>query len=208
MKQTRILGTVIAVALMLFGIAPVASPQTNVDILDGQWFKVKLSLKGYRIADDNETVLGKGAGSASAYLYFAYTEDIENHDASTYTIKTCMQDDMDDNTWYKNTSAPISIADIYGTTYPQVWDLKQISLTFSNGADTFTVYPTFYMKINANGSELKTATINNIVCTLFADLPGGADGKYATGSCSLSGPLVPLAKQGTIPADCRLDDGF
>ena len=201
MKQTRILGTVIAVALMLFGIAPMASPQTNVDILDGQWFKVNLSLKGYTIAADGETVLGKGAGSKKAYLYFGYLED---GDASTYTITTSMQDDLDVNKWHKNTSTPISIGDIYGATYPQVWDLGNISLQFDDGVNGFTVYPTFYTKITANGTILKNATINNVVCTLNAKLEGG---EYATGSCLLSGPLVPTVKVGRmVPLACQLSD--
>ena len=204
MKQTRILGTVIAVALMLFGIAPVASPQTNVDILDGQWFKVKLSLKGYRIADDNETVLGKGAGSASAYLYFAYTEDIENHDASTYTITTCMQDDLDDNIWHKNASDPIPIDRIYGATYPEVWLLStQIFLIFQNGISDYAILPIFYTKITAdkaNPATLKNATISNVECMFEASLP---DADFGYGSCSLSGRLIPAAKVATkVPAAC------
>jgi len=199
MNGTKILGTVLAVALMVFMITPITSAQTSAGILHDQWFSVNLNLKGYTIADDDETVLGKGAGSEKAYLHFAYTDN--GIDTPTYTITTCMQDDLNDTIWYRNTSEPISIASIYGATYPQVWDLGGISLHFDNGVNGYTLYPTFYTKIKTAGDTLKSASISNVVCTLNAKLEGG---EYATGSCILNGPLVPTAKVETaVPLLCR-----
>ena len=193
MNGMKILGTVLAVSLMIFVIAPVASAQTYAGILDGQWFKVNLSLKGYMIS--GETVLGKRSGSAHAYLYMSYG-------ASGYTITTCMQDDVNDNIWYLWTAlTPLPIANIYGATYPQVWEFDANYLQFYNGADTFNVYPTFYTKITADGGTLKNATISNVTCALYADL---GSGEYGTGSCTIKGPLVPAAKVATtVPAACR-----
>jgi len=193
--KLRIYGTVLAVSVMIFVMAPIAFAQQYADILHGQWFKLNLSLKGYTIGADGETVLGKGSGSAHAYLYMSYG-------ASGYTITTCMQDDNDDNIWHLWTAlTPIPIANIYGATYPQVWDFQGNSLQFYNGAETHNAYPTFYTKITAEGATLKNASISNVACAVYVDLKGG---EYGTGSCTIKGPLVPAAKVGTaVPAPCR-----
>jgi hypothetical protein len=197
MNGTKSFGTVLAVVLVVFVITPIASAQTSAGILHDQWFKVNLSLKGYTIADDGETVLGRGAGSKKTYLHFLYTDIGPD---STYTITTCVQDDLNDNIFHKNTSAAISIVDIYGVTYPQVWDLGSISLQFEDGVDAFTVHPTFFTRITAVGDTLKNATISNVACTFNAKLELG---EYATGSCILNGPLVPGAKvERMVPAPC------
>jgi len=196
MNGMKILGTVLGVSLMIFVMAPTASAQTYAGILDGQWFKLNLSMKGYQIKADGETVSGKGAGSTHAYLYMSY-----NVIDQSYTIMTCMQDDVTDNVWYTRTGAPISINEIYGATYPQVWDFQGTPLQFFNGADTFNAYPTFYTKVTADGATLKNATISNVACSLYVDLGGG---EYGTGSCTLKGSLVPAAKVPTsVPGGCQ-----
>jgi hypothetical protein len=209
MKGTKIVGMVLAVAVMIFVFASVASAQIHANILNNQWFKIKLGLKGYEIAGD--TVLGKGAGSITAYLYFSYA-------ANAYTITTCMQDDDNDNTWYKNTDfvndpntaesinpSVISIDDIYGEVYPQVWEFGGTYLWFYNGIDSFYAYPTLYTKITADGATLKNASISNVACILSAQFSGDEDGDYAAGSCSISGPLVSAANvaKGKVPAGCQ-----
>jgi hypothetical protein len=197
MKGTRMCVTVLAVVLAAFVFISNASAQTYAGILDGRWFKVNLSVKGYTIAADGETVLGKGAGSLHAYLQFAY-DDL----ATSYTITTCMEDDIKGNGWHKgNSSGPISIANIYGVTYPQVWDLQGISLSFTDGVASYDIYPTFYTKITADGGTFKNASISNVACAVYAHLEGG---EYGTGSCTIKGPLVPAAKVETmVPAACR-----
>ncbi len=197
MNRMRILGMVLAVALMIFVMAPIASAQQYAGILNDQWFKVNLSVKGYTIAADGETVLGKRAGSLHAYLHFAY-DDI----ATSYSIITCMEDEIKGNGWHKgNSSGPISIANIYGATYPQVWDLQGISLSFSDGVTLFDIYPTFYTKVKADGGTLKNASISNVACAVSADFGGG---EYGTGSCTITGPLVPAAKvTKLVPAACQ-----
>jgi hypothetical protein len=195
MKGIKILGMVLAVGLMVFMIAPIASAQTNADILDGQWFKVKASFKGYSIADDEETVLGKGSGTTTTYLLFNY--DVN----SGYTITTCMQDTFFDTLWHKTVNTPISTDYIYGATYPQVWDFQGNYLRFYDGENTYDIYPTFYTKITADGTTLKNANIVNVACAIYADL---VNDEYGLGSCSLSGPLVKPSQVATrVPADCR-----
>lgn len=196
MNGTKILGTLLAVALMIFVVASTASAQVYAGILNGQWFKLNLSMKGYRMGTDGETVLGKGSGAAHAYLYVQY-----NDSDQWYTLVTCMQDDVNDNVWYQRMmGAPIPIANIYGATYPQVWDFQSNPLQFYNGADTFSAYLTFYTKITAEGSTLKNATISSVACALYVDFAGG---EYGIGSCTIKGPLVPTAKVGTtVPAAC------
>ncbi len=192
-----ILGIVLAVAMMIFVMPPIALAQQYAGILNGQWFKVNLSVKGYTIGADGETVLGKGAGSLHAYLHFAY-----DNLATSYSIITCMEDDIKGNGWHKgNSSGPISIANIYGASYPQVWDLQGISLSFSDGVTSFDIYPTFYTKITADGGTLKNASISNVACAVYADLGGVG---YGTGSCTIKGSLVLPGKVATtVPAACQ-----
>jgi hypothetical protein len=202
MNGTKFFGSVLAVLVMVFMFAPIASAQQYAGILDGQWFKVNLSVKGYKISDsDGETVLGKGAGSIPVYLYFDWT-DLGS--TSTYTITTCMENDMSGLGWYKRTSATIPIENVYGAVYPQVWELGGTYLEFYNGVDTFYAYPTFYTKITAdkkNAASLKNASISNVVCTLSADIV--SEDMYATGSCALNGPLIFAANVAKkVPAAC------
>jgi hypothetical protein len=167
MKGTKIFRTVFAVALVVLIIPPIASAQQYGNILDGKWFKVKMSAKGYVIAlpppdGDGETVLAKGSWASAAgslYLHMSY-------DIAGYTVTTCMRDDRDYNVWHKNTSAPISTADIYGATYPQVWDFKGIPLVFYDGITVHSVYPTLYTKITAEGSNLRSTSISNVSCSV------------------------------------------
>ena len=200
MKGTKTFGMVLAVVAMIFVFASVASAQTYAGILDGQWFKIKLGVKGYRVATGTDTVLGKGSGSISAYLYFDYTGI---NGTGTYSIITCTQDDLNPSQYHVivNSDA-ISTDDIYGQTYPEVWDFGGTPLVFDDGSGLFSAYPTFYTKISADGATLKNASISNVACSLYADLTDddqGAD--YATGSCSISGPraLPPKVPQACLP---------
>ena len=192
MNTKRIFGIGLAVALVVFMIAPIASAQVDADILDGQWFKVTASLKGYEISGD--TVLGNGTIGGTVYLHTTYT-------TGQYTITTCTQDKHDDNVWHKIDTNTISIVDIYGATYPQVWDFGDKPVVFSDGPDTYSAYPTLYTKITVDPkSNLKSATISTVSCSAYGDLDNG---NYITGSCTLKGSLVP-ATQVTkkVPSSC------
>jgi len=203
MNGTKIIGMVLAVVLVAFVFASVALAQTNAGILNGQWFKLSLSMKGYVIDNASDAVLKKGGGSAHAYLHMVY-----DGTKQWYTITTCMQDMNNDTIWYKNTGAPISIDNIYGATYPEVWEFDANNLQFdggfANGGNTYYVYPTFYTKITpdkANPAKLTNATISNVGCMVYVDIGTGG---YGTGSCTIKGSLVPAAKVGTtVPLGCQ-----
>jgi hypothetical protein len=195
MKGTKIVGPVLAVAVLVFMIAPLASAQSNANILNGEWFKIKLGVKGYRTSGD--TVLGKGSGSLNAYLHFDHSAG----SPGSYTVYTCTQNDLNPATYSLNlVGSVISLNDIYGETYPQVWDFGGTPLVFDNGAGEFSAYPTLYTKISTTNGALKSAGISNVACSLYADLRDddqGAD--YATGSCSIAGPRVTADK---VPSQC------
>jgi len=193
MNGMKIFGTVLVVAVMVFMIGSIAQAQQYPGILDNQWFKVKVSLKGYEI--DGETVLGKGAGGGTVYLRMTYD------DGGTYWIRTCTQDDYDDNKWHRVDDNQILMADIYGAVYPQVWDFDGTPILFYNGQSTYNAYPTLYTKITADGPTLKKATISTVSCAVWADLLDS--GHYITGSCTISGSTIPASKVATtVPADC------
>ena len=131
MNGKKIFGMVLAVALMVFLIAPIASAQQFAGILDGQWFKIKASMKGYEIDNNHETVTGKGSGNGTVYLKMTYV-------APKYSITTCMQDDENDSKWWKIPDQEIISTDnIYGAIYPQVWDFDGNPILFYDGYTTF-----------------------------------------------------------------------
>jgi hypothetical protein len=201
MNGMKILGTVLVVSLMIFVMASIASAQPYDGILHNQWFKLTLSMKGYEVDSDGETVMGKGGGSTHAYLYMSYT-------GTGYTITTCMQDMDNDDIWNQWTApAPIPIDNIYGATYPQVWDFQANNLEFDGGKNTYSVYPTFYTKITADKADpakLKNATISNVSCAVYVDMVSGG---YGCGSCTIKGSLIPAAKVPTTvpggPTGCQ-----
>ena len=195
MNRTRMCVTVLAVVLVAFVFASSASAQTNASILDGQWFKLKGSMTGYTLGDDDETVLGKGGGPAPiTYLLFSY-------DGSTgYTLTTCVQDDFIPDSWHKTDSAPLSTDNIYGATYPQIWEFGGIPIVLFDGYSTVSLYTTLYITITAEGAFLNKAKIKSLTCGVSADI----EGNYAVGSCKLTGSLIPAAKVlTTVPALCR-----
>ena len=198
MNKMKSFGSVLTVLVMIFMFSPITSAQQYAEILHDQWFKAKVGMKVYKIDFDHETVLGKGAGAISAYLHFVYS-GLD----SSYTITTCMQDDLDDNIWHKDTSDPIRKSRIYGATYPEVWVLPtEIFLSFQDGISEYAILPIFYTKITADGSTLKNATISNVGCMFEADI---GDVEYFLGSCSLSGSLIPTAKVATKISSACLD---
>ena len=189
---------------MVFVIVPIASAQLYPDILNNQWFKIKLGLKGYKIITP-DTVLGKGAGSITSYLYFSYNDNPDPA-PDTYTITTCTQDDLNPTEYHARViTDAFSIDNVYGEIYPQVWDFGGTPLVFDNGSAQFEAYPTFYTKITATDGTLKNASISNVFCGLFATLLDDDQGaNRAVGSCSISGPLIlPANVAKKVPPTCR-----
>jgi hypothetical protein len=195
MKSTKVFGIVLGVVVMVFVVAPVASAQTSWAILDDAWFMVKLSLKGYLVDTDDETIVGKGSGGNSAYLLMISGAD-------NYTLTTCMEDDNNTGNWIKGTTSggPIGIGSIYGATYPELWDFAGNALEFHNGDANFSFYPTLYIKVTPDGTTLKKAKISTVYCGLYAEFVSGENaGRSAFGSCKISGSTIPMAK---VPPGC------
>jgi len=195
MNGKKIFGMVLAVALMVFMIAPIASAQVNAGILNGQWFKIKASMKGYEIDNNHETVTGKGSGNGTVYLKMTYNDP-------TYTVTTCMQDDEMDSTWHKiNNTNIISKNNIYGDIYPQVWDFGGNPISFTDGYTHFDVYLLLYTKISVDkAGSLTTATISTISGSVWAEYDGD---DFALGSCTLSGSTIPATQvPKKVPAGC------
>lgn len=196
MNSKKIIGTVLAVLFIVFVIAPHVSAQQYANILDGQWFKVKASMKGYAIASDLETVLGKTAGSAPSYMKFTYDNGV-----GEYTLMTCAQDDYNPNLWHKSFCGPISTDEIYGAIYPQIWDFGGTPIDFYDGYSTYSLYTVLYTKITADGPTLKQATISTVSCGIWAEFDSG---QYGIGSCTITGSLIPSTQVATkVPPGCQ-----
>jgi hypothetical protein len=195
MKSTKVFGIVLAVVVMVFVVAPVASAQTSWAILDDYWFKLKISMKGYDVSADGETIMGQGGGGGTAYLLMVSA-------TNEYTITTCTEDDTSPGNWIKGyVQAPISTDNIYGATYPELWDFGGTALEFHNGNATYYVYPTLFIKVSTDGGNLKKAKISTVSCGLFVSDNGGEKG---FGSCKISGSSIPMDKvASTVPPGCQ-----
>ena len=87
MKMSRILITIIGIALFIFMIAPFASAQSV-------WLKGKISLKGYNIDENLNDIKGKGSGALGLYVNI-----VENTD--DFTVTTCAKNEttVTDDDW-------------------------------------------------------------------------------------------------------------
>jgi hypothetical protein len=153
-------------------------------------------MTGYMLGDDDETVMGKGGGPAPiTYLLFSYNGTLEE-----YTLTTCVQDDFNPDTWRLTPSSPLSIDNIYGATYPQIWEFGGTPIVLFDGYSTVSLYTTLYITITTNSGFLKSAKIKSLTCGVYADI----EGDYGVGSCKLSGSLIPPTKVlTTVPDLCR-----
>ena len=215
MNGKKIFGTFLAVVLGILMIVPITFAQTNAGILNGQWFKVTASMKGYLFDyADNDNVLQKGTGSATDYIKFTY--DVNTN---TYSLLTCAQDDLDPGVWHKTT--PISPVipspptlpsprnsilkdNIYGPVYPQIWDFGGIPIVFYDGYSTYNLYPILYTKITAPNGVLTKATISTLSCGIWAEIQDLGERFNGIGSCSLTGSLIPADQvEKKVPYCCQ-----
>lgn len=204
MKGTKILGMVLAVAVMVLMVAPIASAQTDAYILDDQWFKVKAGMKGYMLdAADNDNVLEKSSGSGTDYIQFVYS-------VGAYRLVTCAQDDQDPGIWHRTevdmgmTRNNISVDNIYGPVYPQIWDFGGIPIVFYDGYSTYNLYPILYTKITAPNGVLTKATISTLSCGIWAEIQDLGERFNGIGSCSLTGSLIPADQvEKKVPYCCQ-----
>jgi hypothetical protein len=188
MKRTKLSVIGFGVLVLLF-VRPVSSSAQN--LLDGVWFKVKASMKGYEVSSPDDTIVGKVVENNTMYLY-------TQHDIATgdYTVTTCSQDFADPNQWYANANRIDSLM-IKGSGNPeQMWNFHDAGLLFFNKNYWHYTYPMLLLKISSND----TASLSTLGCA----------GRFvnssftAWGSCSLKGKSVSRDKvPGTALMSCE-----
>lgn len=198
MKAIKMFGMAFAIVALIFVIVPSVSAQTTPDILDNTWFKVSASMKGYML--DGNTVDGKGAGSSKAYLYFAYDDAIGSEGG--YNVTTCAEPDVAPNPYVKGAPAQIPVEQIFGQTYPEIWNFGTIPIIFDNGGSTtFKAYPILTTKIVTGDAGPKKATLGTASCLLYEF--NGSDELVGIGSCKLTGSFIKPEKVASkVPAEC------
>jgi hypothetical protein len=193
----------IASTILFISIVPfVVSGQTIPEMLDGQWFSVKASLKGYG-SYNNDEATEKGGGSASGlYIYTTYDSGL-----GQFTMTTCSPV-PGTSVYHPWTVSPISVDYIYGDSDPkQVWNFLKVYeatgltafLRFEvPGGNFLDVIPMLVMTVKADGSVFKSASFKSEGCIgyWFA-------GSYpmVAGSCKLSGKTVDFEK---VPIGARM----
>jgi len=191
MKGNKIFGMALGVVFLVFLITPVPPAQGLDQILNGVWFKLKASYKGYELNYNDNSVVGPSSGGGTVYVKMRY-------DSGSYWLNTCTQDYNNPSLWHvAYPDHPIYSDGIYGDL--EIWDFYGDSwIKFDNGYATFyTDALGFSAKITTTGSTLKKASITSFDCTIWGDLGG----KHAVlGSCSLSGSNVAAEK---VPAACK-----
>jgi hypothetical protein len=197
MKGIKLFGMLFVILALAFMIAPSVPAQTTPEILDDTWFKVKASLKGYSL--DGDTVEGKGAGSTKAFLYFAYDGTIGT---GVYNVTTCTEPDVAPNPYVVAAPVQIPVEQIFGETYPAIWNFASTPIVFDNGVDTFDAHAILTTKITTSVTGLKTATIGTSSCLLYNF--DSLDALIGIGSCKITGPLVKQDQvTSKVPAECR-----
>lgn len=182
MKVARIGFMALGIALFMFVVVPVVSAQPY---FVGEWFKGKVSFKGYDITND----LTKDSGSSPIYVNFVQGTDV-------ITVTTCIQDRDDKNVYHTASPTTIPTSLIYSNSSGNllIWDFGEYNMEFYGPA---SVYPTFTAKFNGNKTTLNFSTF---ACTAYDETGGG----YAVGSCSMSfknldSAKVPRGVNGCIP---------
>jgi hypothetical protein len=177
MKTARIGFMALGIVLLMFVVVPLASAQPY---FVGEWFKGKVSFKGYDITDD----LTKDSGSSPIYVNFVQGTEV-------ITVTTCTQDRSDKNVYHPTTPTTIPLTQIYTNSKGNfmIWDFGPNYMEFYGPA---YAYPTFTAKFNGNKTKLN---FSSIACTAY-DETGTT---YAIGSCSMTFQNLDSAR---VPTAC------
>jgi hypothetical protein len=169
MKTARIGCMVLGIALLMFVIAPYASAQA----IFGEWFKGKVSIKGYEVDSDTGAVLSKDSGKGTIYVNIVHGTDV-------YTVTTCAEDRVTDNVWILGEPSTISETNIYRDSDKlYIWDFVsgKEGMQFPGPA---YAYPMFTVNVNTSKT---TASFKSFACVAYDD-PVGPN--LTLGSCSIS----------------------
>jgi hypothetical protein len=185
----------LGIGVFVVTVTPCVSAQTIPEMLNGQWFQVNGSMKGYYdYWSDNIT--GKLNEKWKGYIYTTF-----NSDSSTFTMTACAPN-SDGTTYRATTAGPISTDFVYGfANQTQIWDFLVISrninqtLQFASDTREFTIFPFLVMMVKLDSSDaFKSASFTSEGCL------GYDNQNLAVGSCTLKGKTVPMEK---VPAGAR-----
>lgn len=155
----------------------IATASYSQNLLNGVWFKITVSMKGYELSLPDESVAGKASTKTKAYLYTEY-----NASTGDYTVTTCTQDILDPNHWYPNETVVASDRAKGSGETQQIWDFAGDRLFFNDNHYWYHTFPLILFTIKENSN----VSLNTIGCTGYFDNPGF----LALSSCSLKGKSV------------------
>jgi hypothetical protein len=178
MKTTQLFSIVLGiVSLTLLIIIPTSAQ----NLLDGVWFKVTVTMKGYELSLPDESVVGKANDKNTIYLYTQY--DMATGD---YTITSCAQNAVNPNYWIPRENR-IAANMIKGSgQIEQIWNFHDTSLSFDNNHYWHYANPLLFLKGNSNN----TVSLSTLGCTGRFSNPGFS----AWSSCSFKGKSIPRDK--------------
>ena len=195
MKTTTIGSILLGLGVFVLTVAPCFSAQTSPEMLNGQWFQVNGSMKGYYdYWSDNIT--GKLNGKWKGYVYSTFDAA-----TSTFTMTACAPN-SDATTYWATTADSISTDFVYAfANQTQIWDFFAIchntgrTLVFASDTYEFTIIPILVMKVKLDSTNaFRSASFTTEGCL-------GYDNQHlAVGSCTLKGKTVPMEK---VPAGAR-----
>jgi hypothetical protein len=191
MKITGIGFVVLGAASLLFVIAPYVSAQTIPEMLNGQWFQVNGSFKGYPNYVTEE-IAGKLSDKWKGYIYTTFDSG-----TNMFTMTTCTPN-PDGISYTPSTIEPFSIMYVWGASHhKQIWNFSEyyrFSGSFLAFGD-FHIFPFLIMDIKLDTSDaFKSASFKTEGCVAYYT------GPFAAGSCTLQGKTVPMEK---VPAGAR-----
>ena len=182
MKAARIGCMVLGLVFLMFVVTSYVSAQA----ITGEWFKGKVSLKGYEISGTG-AIVGKAGGGATAYFNIVDGDNVIPPITNQYLVTTCLEDFDVADVWHLGDTAAISKDDIYGDPNTvTIWDFSNESeMNFYPDINT---YPMFYVKMNGS---LTKANFKSFACILRDDSePPG----FQIGSCSITFKNIDAAK--------------
>jgi hypothetical protein len=195
MKTSTIGSMLQGISVFVLMVAPSVSAQTIPEMLNGKWFQVNGSMKGYYdYWSDNIT--GKLNEKWKGYIYTTFDSA-----SSTFTMTACAPN-SDGTTYRATTAGPISTDFVYGfANQTQIWDFLVISrninqtLQFASDTREFTILPFLVIKVKLDSTNaFKSASFTTEGCL-------GYDNQHlAVGSCTLKGKTAPMDK---VPAGAR-----
>ena len=162
----------VCIAFLIFFTAPVVSAQ----ILDGQWFELKIKIKGLLVEGDGIT---SASYSGKAYLNVQWDSVAPGYD---YVVRS-----WDGDSWQSLTGQDVSV---YG--YNGVIMFEWPSSVYFNTNDSFHLNKVTNFKIKQEtDGQLKSATIASQACSVYGSW---LYGRRFYGGCTIKGKTIDPSK--------------